>query len=108
MTTAQGFPGYLPAGVEVRYMIDHWEHKVSRIPERDGGGASPITSWRPLAVNQEESRQFRRDFYHPTLGMIWEGYKLAKDRSMDDIIRDTTQTVVPSIPTEFNSGQGVN
>lgn len=59
-------------------------HKVKRMTE----GGTVVEMSRPLALTIEEARNERKDFYHPTLGLIWEGYKLAADRTPDDIMQD--------------------
>ena len=53
-------------------------------------GMAPELKWRRLALSLDEARVNRIDFYHPTLGLIWNGFKLARDRTPDDIMRDTS------------------
>lgn len=52
---------------------------------------------RVVSLDLEEARKQRTDFYDPVLGWILEGYKLAKDRSVEDIMSDTT-TPTPKLP----------
>ena len=61
-------------------------HRISRMTD----GGSWIETTRPLARTLEEAREKRIDFYHPTLGIIWNGYKIGRDRSPQDIIKDTS------------------
>lgn len=61
-------------------------HEMNKVTE----GGTVIVVRRPLAQSLEEARDKRWDFYHPTLGWIWEGYKLARDRGVQSIIRDNT------------------
>lgn len=63
-------------------------HAIQRVPE--SLGAKPIWQWRPLATSLEEARERRWDFYHPTLGLVWNGNKLARDRTPQDIMRDNS------------------
>lgn len=60
-------------------------HKVTRMSE----GGHLIESYRRLARTLEEARDKRIDYYDPSLGLIWEGYKLAKDRLTSSIIEET-------------------
>ena len=66
-------------------------HKVKRMTE----GGQEVEAVRPLALTLDEARDKRKDFYHPTLGLIWEGYKLATDRDVKSIMADTSETMVP-------------
>lgn len=81
-------------------------HKVRRMSE--GGGYVEVT--RPLAASLEEAREKRIDFYHPTLGLIWEGYKLARDRSPQSVMSDgSVGGLVKAgdvVPDSFTSSQG--
>lgn len=62
-------------------------HRVKRMTE----GGSYTEEVRPLAMTLEEARDKRWDFYHPTLGLIWDGYKLARDRTPQSIMSDGSQ-----------------
>lgn len=61
-------------------------HRVERMTE----GGTKVMSTRRLATSLQQARDEHLDFYHPTLGLIWEGYKLARDRSPESIMRDTS------------------
>lgn len=61
-------------------------HKIQTMSE----GGKLVQSTRPLALTLEEAREKKADFFHPSLGWIWNGYKLAKDREPADIMADTT------------------
>lgn len=65
-------------------------HTVTRVLE----GGSSMEQTRRLANSPEESREKHLDFYHPKLGLIWEGFKLAKDRNAQDVISDKTNTTI--------------
>lgn len=65
-------------------------HEVKRVLE----GGSSIVQRRRLATSPEESREKHLDYYHPKLGLIWEGFKLAKDRNAQDVISDKTNTTI--------------
>lgn len=81
---------YYPETADVFYGDDgRTYHNVRRMTE---GGTSVITT-RPLAKTIEEARENRWDFYSPTLGLIWDGYKLAGDRSPQSRIRDTSESI---------------
>jgi len=43
---------------------------------------------RPVAETFQEAQERRWDFYHPELGWILEGYKLAVDRPIKSIMAD--------------------
>lgn len=78
-------------------------HKIQRT--LDGG--STVLSTRRLATSAEEARDQRIDFYHPSLGLIWEGYKLASDRTTHDILNDSSiggQIPPGEHPPEFGKG----
>lgn len=65
-------------------------HEVTRILE----GGSSMLQRRRLASSLEEARTKRLDYYHPKLGLIWEGFKLASDRDAQDVIDDKTNTTI--------------
>ena len=67
-------------------------HRIKRMTE----GGHVVEVVRPLALTLDEAREKRKDFYHPTLGLIWEGYKLASDRSVESIMNDTSETAIPA------------
>lgn len=93
------YKGTLPEGAF--YLDDGLAyHRIGRTTE---GGTKYIQT-RRLALSLEEARDKRLDFIHPTLGLIWDGYKLARDRGVADIIADNTHTV----PVTINSEKGVN
>lgn len=82
---------YYPEDAKVFYGNDgRVYHEVVRMTD----GGSKVTSVRPLAMTIEEAREARLDFYHPTLGLIWNGYKLASDRTAEDRAKDTTESVM--------------
>lgn len=91
ITVAQqvGIPLIVPEGTIVRTGPDgnlYWLH--AKTPEAIGG--EKILVWRRIALSLDEAREKRIDFFHPTLGLIWNGHKLAKDRTPEDIMRDTS------------------
>ncbi len=55
-------------------------------------GGAKVKQTRPLGTTLEEAIANRWDFYHPTVGLIYEGYKLARDRDANDIMSDTSQS----------------
>jgi hypothetical protein len=74
-------------------------HKIDTMTE---GGTVHKDSIRRLAQNMDEARELRIDYFHPTLGLIWEGYKLAKDRTPEDRMRDTTYSRMrPGVTAPF-------
>lgn len=58
--------------------------------ERTTEGGSKYEATRRYAMDLATARDTHSDFLHPTLGLIWEGYKLARDRSPEDIMADTS------------------
>lgn len=60
--------------------------KVQRTTE----GGSKYMADRPLATTLKEARDNRWDFCHPTLGVVWEGYKLGSDRPPQQRMADTS------------------
>lgn len=65
-------------------------HTVTRVLE----GGSSMEQTRRLANSPEEAREKHLDYYHPKLGLIWEGFKLAKDRNAQDVMSDKTNTTI--------------
>lgn len=64
---------------------------------------------RPLALSLEEAIATRADYYHPTLGLIYEGYKLARDRAPADIMADTSESMMkPEAASSFAALAGGN
>lgn len=61
-------------------------HKITRMSE----GGHEIEVYRRLALTIDEAREKRIDFYHPTYGLIWDGYKRSKDSSPLDIMADSS------------------
>lgn len=57
-------------------------------------GGTKHKVYRRLAQTMEEARELRIDYFHPTLGLIWDGYKLAKDRTPQDRMRDASVSQV--------------
>lgn len=54
------------------------------------GDGSEHTQRRPVADSLEEAKRLRWDYYHPQYGWIIEGYKLAKDRDVADVMADAS------------------
>lgn len=78
---------FVPEGTQVARGGDGLlYHAIERVPEAIG--AAKVWQWRPLAATLEEAREKRWDFYHPRLGLIWNGFKLARDRTPQDIMAD--------------------
>lgn len=69
---------------------DQLYHKIEMTTE---GGAKYMAT-RPLAQTMEEARDKRLDYFHPTLGLIWNGYKLATDRTPQARLADRTQSLM--------------
>lgn len=68
-------------------------HTVERMTE----GGTSVKETRRLASSIEEARDNRIDFFHPTYGLIWEGFKLASDRRPQEILNDgSTGGLVPA------------
>ncbi len=61
---------------------------------RTSQDGSERTQKRPVALTQAESKARHWDWYHPQFGWVLEGYKLARDRSVNDILADTSEVVV--------------
>lgn len=84
-TSQAAAPGQLPDNA---FYGDDGElyHRVERMTE----GGTKVEVVRPLATNLAEARDKHLDFYHPTLGLRWEGYKLASDRTPESIMKDAS------------------
>lgn len=67
----------------------YW-HRIATMSE----GGTPIEQERPLALTLEEAIATRKDFYHPTMGLIYEGYKLARDRDPKAIMADSSESLL--------------
>ncbi len=52
------------------------------------------TQHRLVALTLGEAKLRHWDWYHPKFGWILEGYKLAKDRDVNDILADTSEVVI--------------
>jgi hypothetical protein len=88
-TPGSGTAIFCPEGTELAYTESgQLIHKIMKVPDAIGGDPYPV--WRALATSLEEAREKRIDFWHPTLGLIWNGYKLARDRSIADIMSDNS------------------
>ena len=48
---------------------------------------------RPVALTLSKAKEMRWDYYHPELGWILEGYKLERDRDVQSIMADSSQSV---------------
>lgn len=57
----------------------------------------PREQRRYVALDPDEARARRLDYYHPTLGWVLEGYKLATDRSVASIMADGTTATPLSV-----------
>lgn len=101
-----GMPGrtaIVPKNVQVAFGNDgNLYHCVPRVGE--ALRARPKMVWRRLAMTKQESLANRLDYYDPTLGLIWEGYKVARDRDPQDIMNDTSIGGLP-IPGELTVEQ---
>ncbi|KKL75583.1 hypothetical protein LCGC14_2053410 [marine sediment metagenome] len=49
---------------------------------------------RLVALTFGEAKLKHFDYFHPKFGWILEGYKLAKDRDVDDILADASEVVI--------------
>lgn len=58
--------------------------------ERTTEGGSKTTAVRRYESDLSTARDQHADYLHPTLGVIWEGFKLARDRSPEDIMADAS------------------
>ncbi len=54
------------------------------------------TQHRLVALTFSEAKLKHWDWYHPKFGWLLEGYKLAKDRDLEDIMSDGSEVVVVS------------
>lgn len=80
-------PMVVPEQVQVAWGQDgNLYHAIEVTP--NALGAEKEWEWRRLALTMDEAREKRIDFYHPTLGLIWHGFKLARDRTPQDIMAD--------------------
>ncbi len=52
------------------------------------------TQHRPVSLTLTDAKMRHWDWYHPKFGWILEGYKLAKDRDLKDIMADGSEVVV--------------
>ncbi len=85
--------GKLPEGAFISPKDGLLYHKVERVLE----GGSIMLQQRRLATSLEEAREKKLDYIHPVYGLIWEGFKLAKDRQAQDIMDDTSFTIPAQI-----------
>lgn len=77
--------GALPPGVQQLP-----DGRLVRYVEQLSADGSSFMQQREVALTLEEARTMRADYYHPELGWILGGYKLAKDRSEQSRLRDDT------------------
>lgn len=61
---------------------------------------------RNVALNLQEAKATRSDFYDPVLGWVLEGYKLERDRPTEDIVADASMSV--AAPNDTEEEEGVN
>ena len=73
--------------------------KFYRMVPKVSAGGEPWESRRPVSLTIKEARERRFDYYHPQLGWILEGYKLERDRTPEDRMADTSQSI-PAEPPE--------
>ena len=78
----------LPPGV-----VELESGKLVRRVERLASDGSTWMQERPVALDLEEARAGRMDYYHPELGWILEGYKLEKDRTVESRLADTSTSI---------------
>ena len=89
---------FVPQGVQTAWGQDgNLYHAVKMASPTLGG--EPEWQWRRLALNLQQAREERLDYYHPALGLIWNGVKLARDRTPQDIMNDSSVGGLP-IPGE--------
>lgn len=82
----------LPPGAEYR------DGKLVRVLPKV---AADGTSWeqvRPVSLDPAEAKALKVDYYHPQLGWLLKGKKLAKDRSVGSIMMDDSTAV--AVPEE--------
>jgi hypothetical protein len=60
-------------------------------PSADG---EEYVQHRLVALTLAEAKARHWDWFHPRYGWILEGYKLAKDRDVEDILADGSEVVV--------------
>ena len=73
--------------------------QLVRYVEKVSASGEPWQSRRPVALDIKEARKQRFDYFHSELGWILEGYKLEKDRTIEDKMADTSSPV-PAEPPE--------
>ncbi len=83
-----GLPGWFPSNCFWGDDGRPW-HTLWTMSE----GGSYVLATRVLALNKTESIEGRLDYYDPVLGLIWDGYKLANDRSVTDRMNDRSATL---------------
>lgn len=81
----------LPSGVPPSAFWGEDDLLYHRIEVVSEGGTKHVAV-RRLATTLEEARDARIDYFHGTLGLIWEGYKLATDRSAESRVRDLSES----------------
>ena len=77
----------LPPGAEMR------GGQLVRIIKKTSGDGTEWEQVRPVALTQSEAKRRRQDWYHPQLGWVREGYKLATDRSPASKMQDDSSAV---------------
>ncbi len=68
--------------------------QLFRVVVRTSANGEEWTQHRPVALTLTEAKMRHHDWLHPRFGWILEGYKLAKDRDMEDILSDGSEVVV--------------
>lgn len=92
----------LPAGVPPTAFWGD-DDQLYHVIEMTSEGGAKHDAIRPLAQTMEEARELRRDYFHPTLGLVWEGYKLATDRSVASRMADRSHSLIrPGASTPFS------
>ena len=89
----------LPPGVTKR------QGQLVRILIKTAPDGSEREQVRPVSLDPIEARAKRMDYFHPTLGWLLQGYKLATDRSIGSKMMDNSQAVAVHEEDRPNNGQ---
>ena len=65
------------------------------------------TQHRPVALTLAEAKVKHWDWFHPKFGWILEGYKLGKDRDLEDIMADGSEVVIATPEKQLAETEGV-
>jgi hypothetical protein len=74
--------GLLPPGVKRVRGVG----LVREIPATNNG--RPYVRRKPVSLDLEEARKKRMDYFHPEFGWLIDGFKLERDRNVEDIMAD--------------------